>query len=407
MRSFFVLFIISLLLSCNKKIQKSDSAYKNPTYNKQTYNVEDFRKSGMSDYETLKAAYDSVPNNSTLLLASRTYILDHTLYIYKYLNFYGPATLKREDQITYTLKEPADESSTMLVVNNADGLMVKDRFLLTFGQSNDENTALNMIIQKFGDTLILAYPIGKTTDGRGIYPVETKLFKDINFFCIADDNAGPTDQGCSFNSLIFDGNRDNNSGSYSWLLNSAIMAPIRGTTRYKYCTFLNSPGETIVGHNADIRNCNFLNLNGSAFHTSSDKMVNAENDIHSYLSDNKFENTNQILNSIGGHSEGAITHSNSGGYYTAVNNTFINVGECVLGGLYPSVSIHDWGTSNITFTGNTINGAGSLVRFISMLPGTIHDVKIEKNIISNMPRVDWTFGLEHWPGIILKDKSGE
>ncbi|HEX7458473.1 MAG TPA: hypothetical protein VF301_08570 [Ginsengibacter sp.] len=208
--------------------------------------------------------------------------------------------------------------------------------------------------------------------------------------------------------MIFDGNRDNNKNSYSWTLNAAVTALTKGTTQYRNCKFINSPGETIVGHNADVQNCFFYDLNGSAIHTSADKVNCTEDEIHSYISDNTFENTNQIPDTVGGHSEGVITHSNSGGYYNATRNTFFNVGESVLGVLYPSNSIYDCGTSNILFTGNTINGAGRMVYLIdTSRAGTIHDVRIEKNTISNLIERDWSEELKYWPDIILKDKSGE
>ena len=93
------------------------------------YNVEDFRKPGMDDYETLMAAYNSVPNYSKIVFAPKTYIFSHTPIMYKALDFYGPAILKREDQITYTLKEPADETSTTPILNSTDGINERTGFL--------------------------------------------------------------------------------------------------------------------------------------------------------------------------------------------------------------------------------------------------------------------------------------
>lgn len=396
MKKVYFMFFFVVFLSCKKTDHN----------NKGIFYVEDFRKPGMTDYETFKAAYDSIPNHSKIIFAAKTYIFNHTPIIYKTLDFYGPATLKREDQITYTLKVTADKTSNILILNSTEGIITGDRFFVTLGQTHSDNTLIDFVTEVSGDTLFLNNALGETEDSVGTFPIGSKFFKNINIFWVVSDNLPPY-QGCSFNNLIFDGNRDNNKGTYSWLLNAAVIAVTKNTTLYRYCTFTNSPGESIVGHNADIRNCTFYNLNGSGFHTSANKEKWSESDIHSYLSDNTFENTNQIPNLIGGHSEGAITHSNSGGYYTATRNTFINVGESVLAGLYPSVSIFDWGTSNINFTGNTINGAGKIVRFIAERPGIIHDVKIEKNNISNMPYFDWTQELTYWPGIILKDKNGE
>ena len=292
-----------LLLSC-KKDQTTQLPY---DAKNQNYYIEDFRKPGMDDYQTIKAACDSLPENSNVFFARRTYTFSHTIMVQKSLNFFGPATLQREDQIKYTLKEPASEFSKMIILNNATGIISSERFFITLGQSYKRNTALNVVNSVSGDTLFLNDFLGKTIDTRdGIYPSGTSLFKNINFFWIISAVRYP-DQSCGFNNLIFDGNRDNNTGSYSWQLNTAVMALTKGTTKYTNCNFINSPGETIVGHNADIRNCTFYNLNGSGFHTSADKVNCSENEIHSYLVGNLFENTNQISTDITGHSEGAIT----------------------------------------------------------------------------------------------------
>lgn len=389
-----VLFIFSvvLLLSCNKNIKTNETVYY----------LDDYRKPGMDDYQTIVTALDSIPENSKIMLSAKTYVLSHTIIVEKAFRFFGPSILKREDQVTYKLKNSADEFSTFLVLEDTKGLSEADRFFVTFGQANEDNTLKDVILKINADTIFLNAPLGKTFGGINYYPAGTSLFKNINFFWILSPNKY-TDISCSFTNLTFDGNRDNNTGSYSWYLNSAVIALTKGTTFYDNCKFINSPGESIVGHNADIRNCSFSNLNGSGFHTSADKENCGEATIHSYLTGNTFENTNQVSASIGGHSEGAITHSNSGGYYTATGNTFINVGESVLGALYPSNSTHDWGTSNISFTGNTIKGAGRMVYLIdTSRGGVIHDVKIEKNIISNLTGKDWSAELKYWPGIVIR-----
>lgn len=401
-RGFFVFLIIFSFVSC-KKISQVQSI-------QPTFYVENFRYSGMDDYQALRTAIDSLPTGSRIIFGDRTYTFTHTIFLNKTLHFVGNGTtLKRENQITYTLKEPTDASSKLLVLNNTNGIKAGEILFLAFDQSYLTTTSTNWVSSINGDSLFMVNPIGVTINNIDIFPIGTKVFKSINFFGIADDTYGTVPGvNCSFSNLIFDGNRDNNQGNYSWLYNATILAPIKGTTYYTKCRFINSPAETIVGHNANIRNCFFYNLNGSAFHASADKVALTESQIYSYLSNNIIENTNQISTEIIGHSGGAITHSYSGGYYTAIENAFINVGEAVLDGLYPSTSINDWGTNDITFTRNTINGAGKLIRFISMQPGIIHDVKIDSNVISNMPSFDWSSGINYFaPGIILKDKSGE
>ncbi|MEP7229611.1 MAG: hypothetical protein ABI691_05135 [Ginsengibacter sp.] len=396
MRKILFLCLIIFGLSCKKSVQ----------VNPNRYYVEDFRKPGMTDYEVFKAAYDSIPDNSELQFADRAYIFNHTPTIYKKIDFYGPAVITRENQIAYSLKDDADQNSTFLILNSTKGIINTERVIVCLNQKNDGATSIDVVNKINGDTIYLEQPLGATFGGGTNYPAGSSLFKNINLFWVVSPTSFP-EVGCRFINLTFDGNRENNKGSYSWNFNTAILAVNNGYTYYKGCKFLNSPNESIAGHNADIENCTFLNLNGSAFHTSLDKQIATEDQIHSYVLNNSFENTNQISNLINGHSEGAITHSNSGGYYTATGNTFKNVGEAVLGTLYPSVSVHDWGTSNITFTGNTIDGANRMVYGIALIPGAIHDVKIEKNTISNLTGTDWSAQLGYWPGIILKNKSGE
>jgi hypothetical protein len=397
MKLIFVFLTLLILTGSCKKIEN----------NQLFYYVEDFRKSGMDDYQTIMAACNSLPENSNLVFDNKTYIIGHTPIIHKSLNFYGPATFKRENQITYTLKEPANEFSTYLILNSTNGLINLDRIELCTNNNITGATAINAILGINQDTIFLAIPVGRTTSGTDYYPAGTTLFKSINFFWVLS-SLTYTDMSCSFNNLTFDGNRDNNKGTYYWDINAAITAISKGLTTYRNCVFINSPNETIVGHNADISNCTFYDLNGSAFHTVADKLFCTESEIHSKLTDNIFENTNEISTTITGHSEGAITDSESGGYYNATDNTFINVGESVLGGLEPGITVNDWGTSDISFTGNIINGAGRMVYMIDTLDkGTIHDVRIEKNIISNLQGRDWSAELKYWPDIILENQNEE
>lgn len=387
--------VLLFLFSCKKDFGPQKNLYK----------IEDFRKPGMSDYQAIQAAIDSVPEHSKLIFSNREYTIDHTIFVEKSLFFQGPAFLKRAEQQTYHLKVPADLNSRVIVLDKTDGLQIRDYFILAHGASYLQTSYVNLITDISNDSVFLYYPLGKTVDNQSDYPTGTNFFKDVKFFWVIDANpALYTTQSCTFNDLTFDGNRQQNTGSYSWLLNTAILALSKNTTYYQFCTFINSPGETIVGHNADIRNCEFLNLNGSGFHTSADRLYNTESEVHSELYQNTFENTNEIPISINGHNEGAITHSNSGGYYTAKYNTFTNVGESVLGSLYPSVSKNDWGTSNIVFTNNIIKSTGRLVYTISTNPGTIHDVRIENNDIISLNPWDWSTQLAYWPNIILENK---
>lgn len=389
-------------LSCQKKAVPE--ALSN---NKTTFYVENFRKNGMTDQQVIQAACDSVPENSTLIFENKTYLIDHTIFVYKSLNFNGPAILKREKQYNYQLALPASSQSNILTLNTTKGLQVGDYFLLTNGAKDAlSTTSMNLITAIDSNTITTYYRLGNFLNGTSSFNSGTLLFKDVKLFWVTDKNPGvfPT-QSCSFTNLTFDGNRDENDGSYSWLLNYGLFASSIGKTIINGCTFMNSPAETIVGHNLYISNSTFKDINGSAIHLAIDRYYVNEEDIHSEFINNLFENTNEIPTKIGGHSEGCITHSNSGGYYTAMQNSFIDVGAAVIGLLYPSVSTHDWGTSDILFTHNLIKTPGRLVYSFGILPGKLENVRIIDNDIYELNPWDWTNAINYYsPGVELENK---
>lgn len=395
---FSLLLIVIISLCCTKR----------PAI-KYSYKVEDFREQGISDFQTIQAALDSVPEGATIVFSSKIYELDHTPIVNKSIHFIGNSTIiKRADQNYFSLKENATNLSTYLILNTTENISIPDRIILVLGNDGKSASALlREVVKISGDTIFLNHPVGNTVDGRANYPSGTSLIKNVNFFWLFSYVKYP-DASCSFDGITFDGNRDNNNVSNYWAVNAACVFLTRGLTTYTHCSFINSSNESIVGHNASIDSCIFENLNGSAFHTSADRELNPENTIHSNVTNSCFENTNQVPTSVTGHSEGCITHSNSGGYYTATGNTFINVGEDVIGDLYPSVSPQDWGTSNILFTGNIINSKGTRIAPGALLiPGILKNVRIEKNTIINMKSANWATVFSYWPDIVIKQNTGE
>jgi hypothetical protein len=327
-----------------------------------------------------------------VLTLRKNYIVTHTNILLKNITIDGNGfVLKREDQKTYTLKEPSTDH--YFILDNTEGIEAVDRVLLC-PTAVTNNIPVNTVERKSGDTIF-------TNIAQPHYPAGTKLYKNILFFWVLTEGKY-TDQSCTFKNVTFDGNRDNNKGTVSWQSNSAVIAVSSGLTTYSNCKFINSPGESIVGHNAQIDHCTFLNLNGSGFHASQDKASIAENTIHSSITNSLFKNTNEVPANITGHSEGAITHSNSGGYYTATNCRFENVGESVLGALYPSSTEHDWGTNNIIFKNNKINGAGRIVYLIdTVIAGSFHDVNIEYYTTDSIGVQDVSRELKLRPGIAI------
>ncbi|MCZ2396325.1 MAG: hypothetical protein LC100_07240 [Chitinophagales bacterium] len=404
-------FGIMIFGSCKKKmddvyIVQKDIEKRDTVQVKTVFNVEEFRRQGMTDYEAIQAACDLVPENSTLIFENKTYNIDHTVFVEKSIHFRGPATLRRTSQDVYHLASPAVIGDRQLVLNTTEGLKVRDYFIMTNGKMDYTGTTqINLITAIDGNVITTHYPVGKFVDGSDAFPAGTLLLKDVRFFWILNKNPSllPT-QSCSFINLTFDGNRSSNQYTYSWLLHYGIEAASRDKTIIDSCTFMNSPGETVLGHNLYISNSTFKDINSSAIHTSIDRLQINEDEIHSEFVNNYFENTNEIPTTIEGHSEGCITHSNSGGYYTAENNTFINVGLSVIGLLYPSVSVNDWGTSDILFTNNNIRTPGRMVFGFGFLPGKLDNVNIVDNKIYELNPRDWSEAMEYYPGVIIENQ---
>lgn len=329
-------------------------------------------------YATFDSLIKATPANGTLDLNGDSVLYSHTIIRTENINFKN-AYLKRENQVTYTLQE--DATDKYVILDSTTGLLEADRFIVANGHSWRDCSAINVIIKIKGDTVFTNTSLLGWKQGVHFY-------KNINFFWSLSVGRY-TDQTSTFRNVIFDGNRENNKGSYYWGFNTAMLCVSKGLTSYNNCKFINSPNESIAGHNSYIDSCEFINLNGSGFHSSADRMNCSENEIHSVVKNSKFENTNQISSSITGHSEGAITESNSGGYYTATYNTFKNVGESVIGSLYHSQHIHDWGDHNILFEHNTIDSAGRIIYNISYDGEKLKNVKIINNVIKNVPYYDY------------------
>ena len=384
-RSFLLLAILS---GCKKAVT---------TFNQHT-----------TDYDFLQGVINSAKDGDNIYLEKRTYVLDHTLILTKSLHFFGNGTvITRENQVTYLLKQPATSSSSYVLLENTEGLLAGDEMIIALDNSANGATTNRFIKTISKDTVTFDAALNATNGGSSIFPSGTKMFKSVTFFKIPGYGYYKYYEiSPSFKNIIFDGNRVHNTGSYYWGINTALLllTSRKGISTVENCVIVNSPNESVVGHNMNLRNCLLYDLNGSGYHASEDRINSEESDIHSLIINNTFRNTNEIPSIISGHSEGAITHSNSGGYYTATNNTFENVGESVLGAMYHSVSPHDYGTNNIIFTNNSIDGAGRMVYSITCDGEQIKNVVVRNNLIKNLSYYNYSLELAYNPGIILEQE---
>ncbi len=360
------------------------------------------------DYDFLQGVINSANDGDNIYLEKKTYVLNHTLILTKSLHFIGNGTvITRENQITYSLKQPATSTSSYVVLENTEGLIAGDEMIIALDNSVNGATPNRFIKSVNKDTVTFDAVLSATNGGLSVFPSGTKMFKSVTFFKIPGYGYYKYYEiSPSFRNIVFDGNRAHNTGSYYWGINTALLllTSHTGISTVENCVIMNSPNESVVGHNMNLQNCLLRDLNGSGYHASEDRIDSQESDINSFIINNTFRNTNEVLSSITGHSEGAITHSNSGGYYTATNNTFQNVGESVLGAMYHSVSPHDYGTNNIVFTNNSIDRAGRMIYSITCSGEQIKNVIVRDNLIKNMPYYDYSLELSYNPGIILEQE---
>jgi len=335
------------------------------------------------DCSAIQAAVNAAKEGDNIYLEDRTYVLSSGVIISKSLNFIGKTNtiIKRSNEETTPLIAPATNSDTKLVVANPGIFRTGEKIILY--NSNTLWGATNTVYVDAisADTLILHNSIGDYTgSANSIFPIGTMVKKAFSLFELVSPGSVPTFTA-GFSNITFDGNRDNNNSNVGYHHSWAIGAISKKATVIQNCSFINMPTEAICGHNFKIKNCVFKNLNGSAVHFSISKQLVGESEIFSEIVNNVFQNTNQLSTAtITGHSEGVFTTSNSGGYFTASNNRFSNCGEAVIGSIYPSVSIYDYGTNNIIFTDNYIDTAKRLVYLIDdITPGTINGVLINNN----------------------------
>ena len=133
-----------------------------------------------------------------------------------------------------------------------------------------------------------------------------------------------TVDGLVVSNVTFDGNEANNNETFDWRLNTAIG--LSGKDQVIECSsFINSPGESIIGHNVMVRETSGENLFGSFFHASG--FESGEILIENCMTND----TNKADITLNGHNEGTITFSNNSGNLTVRDCSFTLGGEAAWG----------------------------------------------------------------------------
>lgn len=250
--------------------------------------------------DQVQAALDSCGEGGVVWLEDKVWLIDRDL-IPKFNNtkIVG-GTLKRADAKTSVLTEAVKVGDSVLTVENSDNFFPGLILSVTDGDQYED--------AMYPQVFVATVEGGKVTLGSGV----TKDFDPgavvFNVATLVKINNNTVD-GTVISNVIFDGNEANNNQTYDWRFNSAIG--LTGKDQFIECSqFINSPCESIIGHNLTVRNTSGENLYGSFFHASGFE-------IGAILLENCTTNdTNKATLEQNGHNEGTITLSNNSGDLT-------------------------------------------------------------------------------------------
>lgn len=242
------------------------------------------------------------------------------------------------------------------------------------------------------DTVHLGSPVGSSTAAPGHpsisnWPANTTKVRKV--FDMFGSSAGVNYQIININ---FDGNKDSTSSNHSWTVNTTVHISGDGVkAMVSNCKFFNIPNENIVGQGVKIINNVAENTNGSFVHMSAN-IDNIPTPIPSIISGNNTDSTNQIPDSLTGHSEGAITNSFTPGYLTITGNRFKNGKDAVFGYIRNGTT-GDGSYRNVVISNNYAFGFNKIFFSVSAFSGAVHNaghILIDGNIFDNCDTTDWS-----------------
>jgi len=239
------------------------------------------------------------------------------------------AILKRCDAIIADLGVDAAITDTEITLDTIPtGMRVGQYVILLDGDGvNDHDTSLR-ITNIVGNVITLSSGITAnwTVAGGGqVLVVPTLMSVGEN----------PIFTSGKIERLTFDGNRDNNTDTQSWLVNSTYVGSAGVSTEtsviFDQCNFIETPCENVVTGLPKLINCTYLNLGGSFTHFNSSR--SDFKDAYPTVSGCKGVSSNLNDMAKAGHSEALIVFSNNPCNIIIENNRFEDGGNLVLGGL--------------------------------------------------------------------------
>ncbi len=278
------------------------------------------------------------------------------------------ATIKRCNAITTTLTVAAADAATTITVADATKFAVGDTIMIIdstspfggtgrrenslAGSTNSTPQAITLIN---GNVITLDnggvnLPANGNLNTAGQFPIGATVLKHFDLISVSSANTNNL-----FENLVVDGNKANNSLTYSWVVNPNFTAT-GSNCRVVGCVFKNAPNENIFINNySTIEDCYGYDLNGSFAHVTN--TVAADYDGNNFIINNKLRNVCIISSTISEHNEGAITFSALAQKTFIIGNTLDTCGNAFAAKLSGGVASPDF---DVYIRNNTVSNTNGV-----------------------------------------------
>lgn len=283
---------------------------------------------GVSSNPAIARAIEVAGIGGTVIFSpNKTYYINEPIKPLKDQVFIGNgAIIKRMDESTTTVATAVPESSTNDVVLSSvpSDWKVDDMLFFYDAAAGQLGTyiAYAWINAINGNTITVR---SKSTNPWAL-PVGTKVTKSVPMMT---GSQYPTPVPFKVFNLVFDGNRDHNSGLLNWYIHGTINVFGFGSL-ISDCQFYNIPTENIVTQGGVVRNCFAQDLNGSFVHLScpSEDLLNGnERYMGTFVIGNMCRRVCSVDNSILRHSQAPVTYSWNAGKLVVLGNQFYGTGN--------------------------------------------------------------------------------
>jgi hypothetical protein len=331
------------------------------------------------DSAAIQSAIDAGGQNSIIQFSpGKIYRVDNPLLSIYEQKFVGyQSTIKRGDSVKTTTSEVVANGVTSFdVVDSSvfkvgDDIIITDATLTYGGTGYDENSSVaksfpQEITNITGNTLTVDSAIEHPTSGS--FPLGSTVVKVYKLLSTPGF-------ACEIYGLTFDGNKANNTDTYSWTMN-AMISKLQPGSLVKDCVFKNSPNETMfVDGDVIVEGCFAYDLNGSLIHVS--KSVDLDGPVT--VSGNHLHNVSIIDNAISSHGEAAIVASASPTNVNIHGNSIDKVNGYIFG--YVGID-----TGNINIADNIL--LRDAIGVIGWNIGSLSNVLVENFYVQNNTIID-------------------